>query len=97
MKLNGGGLEYQGGETRLISVANFCQYQHLLESLERLAGSAAGSTSGSSSYVSPVLSTCHLLCTGTWNSTCSFATMGSKAHHSSRIQDIACIQSLSLA
>ena len=51
VKLAGGGFEYQGGETRLISVPNFCQYSHLLESLERLAGSAVGSTSGSSSSV----------------------------------------------
>ncbi len=51
MKLTGGSFEYQGGETRLISVPNFCRYQDLLESLERLAGSAAGSTSGSSSSV----------------------------------------------
>lgn len=52
MKLTGGSFEYQGGETRLISVPNFCKYQDLLESLERLAGSAAGSNSSSSSSVS---------------------------------------------
>lgn len=51
MRLAGGGFEYQGGETRLISVPNFCLYQDLLESLERLAGSAAGSHSGSSASV----------------------------------------------
>lgn len=52
VKLTGGGLEYQGGETRLIQVPNFCRYSELLESLERLAGNIAGSSSGSSSSVS---------------------------------------------
>ena len=38
MKLEGGGLEYEGGETRLVQVPNFCHHQELLEALERLAG-----------------------------------------------------------
>lgn len=52
MKVPGGGLEYQGGETRLIQVPNFCRYSELLEALERLAGTAAGPDSASSSSVS---------------------------------------------
>ena len=51
VKLDAGGLEYKGGETRLIQVPNFCSFAVLLESLERLAGRLANSNSGSSTLV----------------------------------------------
>ena len=52
VKMSMGGLEYQGGETRLIQVQNFCRYTELLEALERLAGNLPESSSGSSNNVS---------------------------------------------
>ena len=46
VKLDKGALEYEGGETRLVQIPNFCQHQELLEALERLAG--FGHSSGES-------------------------------------------------
>lgn len=52
MKLVGGGFEYQGGETRLIAIPNFCRFAELSEALERIAGNAAANSSTSSEQVS---------------------------------------------
>ena len=54
VKLSGGGFEYQGGETRLIAVPNFCQFSELAEALERIAGNAAAFSSASSEQVTPL-------------------------------------------
>ena len=48
VKLNGGGFEYQGGETRLIALPNYCSFMDLTEALERIAGTAAAFSSASS-------------------------------------------------
>lgn len=37
-----GNLEYEGGETRLVSVANFCSLADLQEALERVAAARQG-------------------------------------------------------
>ena len=47
LRLPGGGLEYEGGETRLVSVANFCSFRSLVDSLERVAGAVTHGSSGS--------------------------------------------------
>ena len=51
------GIEYQGGETRLIAVSNFCSYQSMLEALERVTGSTqhAMGNSNNSELVRTVL------------------------------------------
>lgn len=59
MKLAGGGLEYQGGETRLIAIPNFCSFADLSESLERLAGSVTGMSSASTEQVTGPKLACH--------------------------------------
>lgn len=51
VKLSGGGCEYQGGETRLVQVPNFCRFADLLNALERITSSAAASSSASSEQV----------------------------------------------
>ena len=62
VKLSGGGFEYQGGETRLIAVPNFCQFSELAEALERIAGNAAAFSSASSEQVIPLSGTQMLRC-----------------------------------
>ncbi|KAK9820412.1 hypothetical protein WJX72_010037 [[Myrmecia] bisecta] len=48
VKLPTGGYEYQGGETRLISVENFCAFSTLRASLDRVTGCLGCNNSGGS-------------------------------------------------
>ena len=51
---SGRGATYEGGETRLISVPNFCCYQELMEALQRLTDTMTLShNSGTVSCVRP--------------------------------------------
>ena len=47
MRVPGGGFEYEGGETRLVSVANFCSFRTLVDGLERVAGTVTHASNGS--------------------------------------------------
>ena len=47
MRTAGGGFEYEGGETRLVSIANFCLQRTLVDSLERVLGAVAPPSNGS--------------------------------------------------
>lgn len=47
MRTAGGGFEYEGGETRLVGITNFCSYRTLVDSLERVTGTVAPAWGGS--------------------------------------------------
>ncbi|KAK9790346.1 hypothetical protein WJX73_008358 [Symbiochloris irregularis] len=47
MRTPGGGFEYEGGETRLVGITNFCSYRTLVDSLERVTGTVANAWGGS--------------------------------------------------
>lgn len=47
MRLANGGFEYEGGETRLVSISNGCTFKELIESLERITGSNLPQSSSS--------------------------------------------------
>lgn len=51
MKSASGGMDYEGGETRMISIPNYCTHAELLEALERVTTQQT-STSSSSGSVS---------------------------------------------
>ena len=53
MRTASGSFEYEGGETRLVSVANFCSFRVLLDALERITGigNMSGSSAGSQDLV----------------------------------------------
>lgn len=47
VRVAGGGFEYEGGETRLVSVPNNCSFRVLVDSLERVAGNVTHTSNGS--------------------------------------------------
>ncbi|KAL3149146.1 hypothetical protein ABBQ32_001981 [Trebouxia sp. C0010 RCD-2024] len=51
-KVPGGGLEYQGGETRLVSVSNYCHMQELQDALHRVSQTMRLDLSSSSGTIS---------------------------------------------
>ncbi len=61
------GIEYQGGETRLIAVSNFCTYHSMLEALERVTGSTQHAM-GNSNNSELVRAFLDLSCMGTLSS-----------------------------